>query len=145
MSDEVETRTYEIVTTERTFRITVPASWKVTFGAVVPTTKSVGASSYGAAGWGLRFWEAADKQRAVYTNVVSFRDISIETLVAAVRKFGQASDQWFIDDGKYELGTVEKAWKPVDEVKERVPEVAADDDIPFRPARYASGKLRIGS
>ncbi len=113
---EGPTRTYEIVTSRGKQRITVPAAYKVTFGAVVPGAK---ASGYSGGGWGLRIWESADKQRAVFTDVVSFRDLSIPVEVAAVRLFG--SDDWTIDDGSYtgkKADTVEKAWKSIDEIKD---------------------------
>jgi hypothetical protein len=103
--------TYEIKFSDRqpTMRITIPSTWKVTFGAIVPG-KTVSA-------YGLRIWEGTDKQRAVFANVESFRDLSIPTLIAAVRKYGQ--EEWFRDNGDWtgELADqVEKAWKPEDEV-----------------------------
>lgn len=122
---ETGTRTYEIVTTRGKQRITVPDTYKVTFGAVVPGTK--GSGGYG--GWGLRIWESTDKQRAVFSDVISFRDLSIPVEVEAVRKFG--SDDWLLDDGSYtgkRAGLVEKAWKPIDEIREPEPKVALDDE-----------------
>lgn len=112
------TRTYEIVTSHGKQRITVPETHKVTFGAVVPGAK---ANSYSGGGWGLRIWESADKQRAVFSDVVSFRDLSIPVEVMAVRKFGE--EDWTPDDGSYtgkKAETVEKAWKPIDEVNEPI-------------------------
>lgn len=135
MTDELETKTYEIETTDQgRFRVTVPLAWKVTFGAVVPSSKSVG-SSYGGGGWGLRFWEAQDRQRAVYSNVVSFHDVSIPTTYAAVRKFGAKT--WEYDRGQYKEGDAEKAWKLADEIKtpESNVQEAEDEDTP-RPLGY---------
>jgi hypothetical protein len=55
-------------------KITVPSKWKVTFGPVSPGSKG----EHGAQGpLCLRFYEAENKQRAVITDVISFRDMSI--------------------------------------------------------------------
>lgn len=54
-------------------KVTVPEDWKVTFGPLTPGGK--GEPSHGAKA--LRFWTGKDKQRAVFTNVESFRDMSI--------------------------------------------------------------------
>ena len=124
---ETGTRTYEIVTTRGKQRITVPDTYKVTFGAVVPGAKGSG-SSYGA--WGLRIWESQDKQRAVFSDVLSFRDLSIPVEVQAVRKFG--SDDWLLDDGSYtgkKGETVEKAWKSIDEIRDPQPNVSDGDGV----------------
>jgi hypothetical protein len=54
-------------------RITVPASWKVTFGPLIPNDK------YGneRGKYCLRFYESKDQQRAIFTDVVAFRDASL--------------------------------------------------------------------
>jgi hypothetical protein len=108
-------RTYEITFTDRgPIRVTIPETWKVTFGAIVPSVKG----GYSSGGFGLRIWEATDKQRAVFANVASFRDLSIEIMVAAVRKYG--TEDWYADDGKSWTGDradlVEKAWRPESEI-----------------------------
>lgn len=54
-------------------RITVPASWKVTFGPLNPGSRN----SDGNGAPALRFYESPNKQRAVITEVLSFRDMSI--------------------------------------------------------------------
>ena len=126
------TRTYEIVTSRGRQRITVPDTYKVTFGAVVPGSAKSAGSSYNSGGWGLRIWESADKQRAVFSDVVSFRDLSIPLEIAAVREFG--TERWRRDDGSYtgkKAATVEKQWMPVDEVTddpEPMPETVDDPD-----------------
>lgn len=56
-------------------KITVPSAWKVTFGPIAPGSKSF--ESNGGAGMCLRFYEDQSKQRAVFTDVKSFRDMSI--------------------------------------------------------------------
>lgn len=138
------TRTYEILTSKGKQRITVPEDTKVTFGAIVPGAK---ANGYSGGGWGLRVWRDANHQLAVFSDVISFRDLSIPVEVAAVRKFGE--DHWTIDDGTYvgkKAGTVEKKWMAVEEVAETVPlePLVTDGDwaesLPsIRATRYASG------
>jgi hypothetical protein len=68
------TKTYLIERSNETVRVTVPASWKVTFGPVSAGNR--GAFS-GEEGMCLRFYESANQQRAIFTRVRSFRDTSI--------------------------------------------------------------------
>jgi len=118
---DIETKTYEIVFLGgHRQRITVPATWKVSFGAIVPSSK--GSSTNGA--WGLRVWEATDKQRAVYSGVVEFWDISIPVQVKAARKFG--TEDWLIDNGSFKDEEVERQWKPESEIGH--PSQDVDDD-----------------
>ena len=57
-------------------RVTVPATWKLTFGPICPGSRDGAYNSGG--GIALRFYENnKDNQRAVFTGVVSFRDSSI--------------------------------------------------------------------
>jgi hypothetical protein len=145
---DVEHKTYEIVMTDGTRqRITIPATWKVSFGAIVPASAKSSALSYNGAGWGLRIWEATDKQRAVYSGVAEFHDVSIPTERMAVRKFG--TEDWIADDGTWvgkKAELVERAWKPVDEIGAATPTPTADEDIPFgtpgNPATFAGMTAR---
>lgn len=61
-------------------QITVPKSWKVTFGPVVPGSRHPT----------LRFYESKEKQRAAFTDVKNFRDMSMDIKVVetgeAIRK-----------------------------------------------------------
>lgn len=67
--------TYEIVTSrEGTFRLTVPSTFKVTYGMLHPGTKG----GYGDGGNVLRIYEAETKQRAIFQGVTSFRDLSLK-------------------------------------------------------------------
>lgn len=60
-------------------KITVPSSWKVTFGPVaVRKSGSVALPYKDKMPQALRFYESETKQRAIFTNVASFRDMSIE-------------------------------------------------------------------
>jgi hypothetical protein len=56
-------------------RLTVPATWKLTFGPLIPGNKD----GSGRGTLALRFYEGSkEHQRAVFTDVESFRDSSIE-------------------------------------------------------------------
>lgn len=67
-------------------KVTVPATWKVTFGPVCPGSKDGRLNSQG--GLALRFYEGADagkgKQHAVFMDVESFRDTSIDIMEEVV-------------------------------------------------------------
>lgn len=62
-------------------KVTVPADWKVTFGALYP------GKDHNSGRLGLRFWEGSskDNQRAVIADVESFRDTSIQIEEERVR------------------------------------------------------------
>lgn len=80
-------RTYEIVTHDGTYRIDIPDDWKVTFGPV-----AVGGSKRGfgdpSGSMALRLYESEIRQRAIFTGVTSFRDLSIpvKRLVRTVKE-----------------------------------------------------------
>jgi hypothetical protein len=61
-------------------RIKVPADWKVTFGPAAAGNHA-GRDNRLQMPLALRFYEAQDKQRAIFTDVVSFRDLSISVEV----------------------------------------------------------------
>lgn len=105
-------RTYEIVTKDGKFRIDIPETFKVTFGPVI------GAKGYDGGGMAFRVWESETRQRALFINVVSFRDLSLPLMREAVRRFG--AEEWIADDGSYtgkKAETVERQWRPADEVQ----------------------------
>lgn len=93
-------------------KITIPASWKVTFGPLVPGSKAH--ESNGAIC--LRVYESKEKQRAVFTKVQSFRMIGIPV----ERKIVKTQQETFYRDtpqGKKSVvmsGSVEE-WKDADE------------------------------
>ena len=60
-------------------KITVPSDWKVTFGPVVvgKNTNHTRGRHAGEIPLALRFYESETKQRAIFTHVASFRDLSI--------------------------------------------------------------------
>jgi len=75
-----ETKTYVMTLASGSLRrITVPAHWKVTFGPLVPPRDQSGESQSRFSGkwFALRFYEGKDQQRAVFTDVVAFRDESL--------------------------------------------------------------------
>jgi hypothetical protein len=94
------------------FIVEVPDDWKVTFGAMAPGGKN---PYSGHGGWTLRFYETKEKQRAVFTDVVSFRDLSlpVKKLVNKIDK-----DSGYQNDGKGNM----KAYENV-----RVEEILVDE------------------
>ena len=71
MAKATDDRTLLVKTKHEELRVTIPADYKVTFGPVQP-----GRPDYDN-GNCLRIYESETKQRAVFVNVVSFRDLSI--------------------------------------------------------------------
>lgn len=100
-------RTYEIVTTDGTLRMSIPESWKVTYAPVAP-----GAKSYDGA-YALRVYELETKQRAIFLNVKSFRDLSIPVQRLFVKTKG--SDEWKRDNNGNSSSNskieVEREWR----------------------------------
>lgn len=58
-------------------KVTIPSSYKVTFGPLVPGSKD---GNNGYAGIALRIYAGKDQQKAVFTQVESFRDLSISIM-----------------------------------------------------------------
>lgn len=78
---------YEIETTQDKFRIDIPESWKVTYGLLHPGTRNPNPGQ----GYTLRIYESETKQRAVFQNVISFRDLSIP-IMKEIRVQGEQED-----------------------------------------------------
>lgn len=75
----MEEKTYIITHEDGTRRkITVPESWKVTFGPATRGDRGQSRSGSLKMPMALRFYESDTKQRAIFTDVVSFRDSSIK-------------------------------------------------------------------
>jgi len=89
------------------FKIEVPADWKVTFGS--PGGNRGGFPDEGKE---LRIYEAENKQRACFTGVRSFRDLSIPVTRLVVAENG--TETWE-DDGD---GTATRTVKRSRKVKE---------------------------
>jgi len=128
-TEEIQEKIY-IVEKEngKKFKITVPADWKVTFGPAAKGmhTKS---SSYKVP-LALRFYENADKQRAIFTDVVSFRDSSI--LVEEEKVRIQEKDGYMECDGIKKKTTFQatvKEWINPDIQSESTPALPQDGEI----------------
>jgi hypothetical protein len=67
-------KSYLVVTKDGELRVTVPENWKVTYGPIAPGTRGWN----GVQNLAIRFYESAEKQRAIFTDVISFRDLSIK-------------------------------------------------------------------
>lgn len=83
-------RTLLVETARDKFKITIPEEWKVTFG------KQIGAPRDYEEGRELRIYEAETKQRACFTGVKSFRDLSIPIVRLVYEQNGE--ERWE-DDG----------------------------------------------
>lgn len=135
MSTEAE-KTYELTLSRgRVTRITIPANYKVTYG---PAIGPAGKAAYGS-GMCFRVWESANLQRGLWSDVESFRDVSIPVQVKAVRYFGTSDDNdWFLDDGSF-VGAkallVEKGWIDESKIKPTPESEDANDIVPFESAR----------
>ena len=80
----MDNKQFLIRTSKKILRITVPSTWKVTFGPTGPP-RQMDHEMRHQRGWCLRFYEAENRQRACFTNVLEFYDLSlpIDTLVMA--------------------------------------------------------------
>lgn len=88
-------RTYEVKTVAGTFEFDIPAEWKVTFSHVNPGAATNGHRSKG---YCMRIFESKEKQRAVLTGILGFRDKSIT--MRRVDKPGDGlGDGTIVDDG----------------------------------------------
>lgn len=102
------------------FLIQVAASWKVTFGWVNPSSKGGGFNE----GHCMRVWEG-EKLRAVFDNVVAFRDMSIP-LAKEIRK-ETGNSKWESDsEGSFEKTT--KVDIQTDLLIEAAPDDVFDDE-----------------
>ena len=79
-------RTLQVRDNKGTFRVTIPAEWKVTFGAFQQ-------GKFGGEGSALRIYEAENKQRACFVGVHSFFDTSLEIKREVVLESGETSWQ----------------------------------------------------
>ena len=77
-------RTLQVRDTRGTFRVTIPADWKVTFGAFQQ-------NKYGGEGSALRIYEAENKQRACFVNVQSFFDTALDIKREVVLESGEST------------------------------------------------------
>ena len=116
--------------TER--KITVPSDWKVTFGPAAKGMYKSGTQNFKVP-LALRFYEAETKQRAIFTDVVSFRDLSIET---EVKKISTQEKRGFMEcDGERKATTFQattEEWVNPDKIKEvKALPLVKDFDVKF--------------
>lgn len=85
MSKTTDNKTYILTMKDgERQKVTVPADWKVSFGAMYPGKEGNSGRS------AMRFWEGnKENQRAVFTDVESFRDDSIGIEVERVKTHEQ--------------------------------------------------------
>lgn len=96
-------------------QVTVPSSWKVTFGPQNPGVKGVGPTGEPC----LRFYESANQQRMVITGVASFRDMAIK-IQEKRTSMKQESFRKDSPDGEkvVVLSAVQEEWVNPDEPKQ---------------------------
>lgn len=115
---KVEMTTYEIVKDGgrrnggETLRLTVPNTWKVTYGMVHPGMKG----GYGDAGYVLRFYEAENKQRAIFQHVESFRDVSLPLVKQVTTTLEQKAAEYDTDGNLVSEAVIKKdrEWQEVE-------------------------------
>lgn len=110
-------------------KITVPESWKVTFGPAARGAngdKKLGRTMPLA----LRFYESDTKQRAIFTDVISFRDTSIK--IEEERIDTQRKDGYVECEGKRKGVTFQaesRQWVDPDTSNEEMPLLPTDESI----------------
>jgi hypothetical protein len=96
-------------------KVTVPSSWKVTFGPLVPGGKN---GYNGHDGVALRFYAGKDQQKAVFTDVLNFRDMSIEIVERVTTTKQESYRKEGEDQGQVIIAEVQvHEWKNPDEPK----------------------------
>jgi hypothetical protein len=112
------------------FQITVPETWKVTFGPATKGNTSYSGEQRLKMPMALRFYESETKQRAIFTDVVSFRDMSIKIKIKKNRV--QEKDGYMECDGVRKRtifqATVSE-WIDPDEVKPELPMLPSDKEM----------------
>lgn len=111
MAKAVDERTLLVECRGEKFKITIPADWKVTFG------KAMQGRGYESDpdGRELRIYECETKQRACFTGVRSFRDLSIPVVRLVVSESGE---NFWEDDGDGTHTSTRKVRRSVKEVSE---------------------------
>jgi len=97
-------------------KVTVPSSWKVTFGPLIPPGR--GQPSHGEVS--LRFYEGKEKQRACFTGVKAFRDMSINMQEEVVHTRQETYRKEGDGDGEAVIAEVHvKEWRDPDKPQEK--------------------------
>lgn len=86
-------------------RIEIPKTARVTFGPSVPYTPKNGFGQHQGSGYSLRVYEDTTQNSlvAVFSNIVSFRDLTIPCFKAIVKESGQTL--WKSDEEGYQVET----------------------------------------
>lgn len=112
-------------------KITVPSDWKVTFGpAVKGTRRGNSPGSNLQMPMALRFYESETKQRAIFTDVVDFRDASIKILEEKVEV--KEKDGFMECEGVRKRTTFQatvKSWIDPDKEPEQKPLLPSDAEM----------------
>ena len=110
-------------------RITVPSAWKVTFGPAARGTNSAKGLSREMP-LALRFYENETKQRAIFTDVILFRDTSIK--IEEERVDVQQKDGYVECEGHRKavnFQATSKQWIDPDAPAKEMPQLPADTEI----------------
>lgn len=111
-------------------KITVPSEWKVTFGPLAIKGANSGKSLNNKMPIALRFYENDKKQRAVFTNVLSFRDMGI--VIEEEKVDVQQKDGYVECDGQRKGVTFQatsRQWVNPNEPQKPFPALPSDADI----------------
>lgn len=102
MTTEIDKKEYIIDSDKGIFKITIPSSWKVTYGRVQPT-ECGGYGGSGADQFCVRIYETEKQQRAIFTGVKSFRDLGIKLEIP--NGFGKENQlpEWIVAEEGIEL------------------------------------------
>lgn len=114
-------------------RITIPASWKVTFGPLVPGSKDTTVN--GSTAIALRLWsgsKGSEVQHGVFTNVESFREMGT---ISVMEEQEQARQEHYrsMDEQNQEVVAVDvrvKEWVDPDAPKTKAAPVRGE---PYKP------------
>lgn len=124
-----EKKTYLIEKEDGTrMKITVPADWKVTFGPAAKGTNHAPSGRQFKMPLALRFYESETKQRAIFTDVVSFRDLSIP--VEVEKTDVQEKDGFTEVDGVRQRTTFQvktKKWTDPDDISDNTPKLPSSE------------------
>jgi len=111
-------------------KVTVPSEWKVTFGPLAIRGTNSSKPHSQKMPIALRFYEKEKLQKAVFTNVVNFRDMSIE--IMEERTNTQHKDGFVSCDGRKKnvsFQATTRQWVNPDEESESFPMLPSDVDI----------------
>ena len=102
-NNKTEEKTYLVKRRGEELKVTVPASWKVTYAPIQPGAHGEPC---------LRFYESDKQQRAIFTDVQSFMDTSINVskLITTTKSVEEVKqDEWDLYERKGET-LIQKTW-----------------------------------